>query len=62
MPWADDQGYQFPLLSDYWPHGEVAISYDVFNHDRGIAVRGTSLVDKGGILRFAEVNQPGEQG
>jgi peroxiredoxin len=58
--WAVDQGYQFPLLSDFWPHGEVAIRYDVFNYDRGMAVRGTFLVDKGGILRFAEVNQPGE--
>jgi peroxiredoxin (alkyl hydroperoxide reductase subunit C) len=58
--WADDQGYEFPLLSDFWPHGEVAKRYGVFNEDRGMAVRGTFLVDKGGILRFTEVNQPGE--
>jgi mycoredoxin-dependent peroxiredoxin len=58
--WAQDQGYQFPLLSDFWPHGEVAQRYEVFNYDRGMAVRGTFLVDKGGILRFTEVNQPGE--
>ena len=58
--WADDQGYEFPLLSDFWPHGEVAKCYGVFNEDRGMAVRGTFLVDKGGILRFTEVNQPGE--
>jgi alkyl hydroperoxide reductase subunit AhpC len=25
-----------------------------------MALRGTFLVDKGGILRFTEVNQPGE--
>ena len=58
--WAEDQGYEFPLLSDFWPHGEVAKRYGVFNEDRGMAVRGTFLVDKGGILRFTEVNQPGE--
>jgi mycoredoxin-dependent peroxiredoxin len=58
--WANDQGYQFPLLSDFWPHGEVAQAYDVFNYDRGMSVRGTFLVDKDGIVRFAEVNQPGE--
>ena len=58
--WADDQGYEFPLLSDFWPHGEVAKRYGVFNEDRGMAVRGTFPVDKGGILRFTEVNQPGE--
>jgi peroxiredoxin len=58
--WADVEGYQFPLLSDFWPHGAVAKSYGVFHDDRGMAVRGTFLVDKAGIVRFAEVNQPGE--
>jgi len=58
--WANQEGYQFPLLSDFWPHGEVAKAYGVFNADRGMAVRGTFLVDKGGIVRFAEVNAPGE--
>ena len=58
--WADQEGYQFPLLSDFWPHGEVAKTYGVFNADRGMAVRGTFLVDKAGIVRFAEVNAPGE--
>jgi mycoredoxin-dependent peroxiredoxin len=58
--WANQEGYQFPLLSDFWQHGAVARSYDVFNADRGMAVRGTFLVDKAGIVRFAEVNSPGE--
>jgi peroxiredoxin len=58
--WAVEEGYTFPLLSDFWPHGEVAKKYQVFNADRGMAVRGTFLIDRGGILRFAEVNQPGE--
>jgi mycoredoxin-dependent peroxiredoxin len=58
--WANQEGYQFPLLADFWPHGEVAKAYDVFNADRGMAVRGTFLVDKAGIVRFAEVNAPGE--
>ena len=22
--WAEKQGYGFPVLSDFWPHGEVA--------------------------------------
>ena len=29
--WADIQGYFFPLLSDYWPHGEVTRAYGVLN-------------------------------
>lgn len=58
--WADQQGYQFPLLSDFWPHGEVAKAYGVFNEAGGLANRGTFLIDTEGIVRFAEVNQPGE--
>ncbi|MFC4000742.1 peroxiredoxin [Prauserella oleivorans] len=58
--WAEQQGYQFPLLSDFWPHGEVAKKYGVFNDQAGLAVRGTFLIDKEGVVRFAEVNQPGE--
>ena len=58
--WAEQQGYQFPLLSDFWPHGEVAKKYGVFNEQAGLALRGTFLIDTEGIVRFAEVNQPGE--
>jgi peroxiredoxin len=58
--WAEQQGYQFPLLSDFWPHGEVAKTYGVFNEGAGLANRGTFLIDKDGVVRFAEVNQPGE--
>ncbi|RZQ64885.1 peroxiredoxin [Amycolatopsis suaedae] len=58
--WAEQQGYQFPLLSDFWPHGEVAKAYGVFNDKAGLATRGTFLIDTEGVVRFAEVNQPGE--
>jgi peroxiredoxin (alkyl hydroperoxide reductase subunit C) len=58
--WATQQGYQFRQLSDFWPHGEVARAYGVFNEDRGFALRGTFLIDREGIVRFAEMNQPGE--
>ncbi len=58
--WADKEGYQFPLLSDFWPHGEVARAYGVFNEQAGLAVRGTFLIDTAGVVRFAEVNAPGE--
>lgn len=58
--WSDQQGYDFPLLSDFWPHGKVAQDYGVFNDEAGFANRGTFLVDIDGVIRFAEVNQPGE--
>lgn len=58
--WANQEGYQFPLLSDFWPHGSVAQSYGVFNEAVGMALRGTFLVDVSGVVRFAEVNAPGQ--
>ncbi|MGH3623806.1 MAG: redoxin domain-containing protein, partial [Sciscionella sp.] len=58
--WAVQEGYTFPLLSDFWPHGAVAKTYGVFNADAGMAVRGTFLIDTDGVVRFAEVYGPGE--
>jgi mycoredoxin-dependent peroxiredoxin len=58
--WSESQGFDFPLLSDFWPHGEVAKAYGVFFEKSGMAVRGTFLIDKAGIVQFAEVNSPGE--
>lgn len=48
--WAEQKGYNFPVLSDFWPHGEVARSYGVFNEAVGCANRGTFLVDRAGVL------------
>jgi peroxiredoxin len=52
--------FDFPLLSDFWPHGATAQAYGVFNKKAGMAVRGTFLVDADGAISFAEVNQPGD--
>ncbi len=53
---AAKEGYGFPLLSDFWPHGAVADRYGVFDAQIGLAMRGTFLVDKQGIVRFTETN------
>lgn len=58
--WATQSGYLFPVLSDFWPHGAVAEAYGVFNGDTGFANRGTFVVDRDGVIRFAEMKQPGE--
>ena len=58
--WATESGFTFPVLSDFWPHGAVAEDYGVFNPNAGIANRGTFVIDREGIVRFAEMNQPGE--
>jgi len=54
------QGLPFPLLSDFWPHGEVARTYGVFNEEAGAAVRGTFVIDREGIVRWSVVNPIGE--
>ncbi|QSB04209.1 peroxiredoxin [Natronoglycomyces albus] len=58
--WAEREGFTFPLLSDFWPHGGVATQYGVFDADKGISNRGTFVIDKQGIVQFAEMNLPGE--
>ena len=60
LAWADKEGYFFPLLSDFWPHGGVAASLGIL-HERGFAVRGTFLVDADRVIRWALVNGPGER-
>lgn len=58
--WAEQEGYEFPLLSDFWPHGAVASAYGVFDDERGVAKRATFIIDREGVVRFAEVNPSGE--
>ena len=58
--WATENGYMFPVLSDFWPHGAVSHAYGVFNDDAGFSNRGTFVVDRSGVIRFAEMKQPGQ--
>jgi peroxiredoxin len=58
--WAAQSGFQFPVLSDFWPHGAVAEAYGVFNAGAGYANRGTFVIDGSGMIRFAECKEPGE--
>ena len=58
--WSLESGFTFPVLSDFWPHGAVSQAYGVFNDVTGFANRGTFVVDRSGIIRFAEMNQPGQ--
>ena len=57
---AEQEGYKFPVLSDFWPHGEAAKAYGIFNADLGCAMRGTFIIDKEGILRWQVVNGLGD--
>ena len=57
---AEKEGYEFPVLADFWPHGAAAKAYGVFNEDRGCAIRGTFIIDKQGVLRWQVVNGLGD--
>lgn len=57
---ADEEGYKFSVLSDFWPHGEVAAKYGVFLGDSGIANRATFVINKSGELVAKFVTAPGQ--
>lgn len=54
--WAEQEKYQFPLLSDFWPHGGTAQRYGVFDEEKGLALRGTFIIDAQGVVRWKVVN------
>jgi peroxiredoxin len=54
---AERESLTFPLLSDFWPHGEVAKAYGVFDEERGCAQRSTFIVDRSGVVRWS-VHKP----
>jgi peroxiredoxin len=57
---AEKEGYEFPVLADFWPHGAVAQSYGIFDDVRGCSLRGTFVIDKEGIVRWQVVNGLGD--
>ena len=57
---AEQEGYKFPVLADFWPHGAVAKAYGIFNEELGCAMRGTFIIDKEGILRWQVINGLGD--
>jgi peroxiredoxin len=57
---AEKEGIEYPLLSDFWPHGEISKLYGAWFEDRGFSLRGTFIIDKAGILRWSVVNSPGD--
>ncbi len=48
--WSEQQGFNFDILSDWWPHGAVSRKYDTFNEGFGYAERTTYFLDADGII------------
>ena len=57
--WEREIGpFEFPLCSDFWPHGEVSRSYGVFRDQpplAGASERAIFVVGKGGKVAFSRV-------
>ncbi len=54
--WTNQMGdLWFPVLSDFWPHGQVADHYGVLRSD-GTSERALFVIDKKGILRYIHVH------
>ncbi|MGW8438425.1 peroxiredoxin [Nocardiopsis sp. NPDC055879] len=51
--WSDREDFPFALLSDFWPHGATAEAYGVFDSERGVARRGTFLIDSEGAILWS---------
>jgi peroxiredoxin len=58
--WAEHEGYDFTLLADFWPHGDVAKEYGVFIEEKGFANRATFLIDIDGVIRASFITAPGQ--
>ena len=57
---AEHEGYNFSVLADFWPHGQVAKDYGVFLEEHGISNRATFVIDKDGVLAAKFVTAPGQ--
>jgi peroxiredoxin len=51
----------YTLASDFWPHGEAARRYGVFDEESGAEIRGTFLIDKEGTVVWKLVTGPDER-
>ncbi|HEY7793825.1 MAG TPA: redoxin domain-containing protein [Gaiellaceae bacterium] len=60
--WKEALGLTYTLASDFWPHGEAARAYGVFDERRGVPIRGTFLIDKSGTVVWSLVKQASRRG
>jgi glutaredoxin len=59
--WAESLGgVTYPLLSDFWPHGQVAEAYGVLR-EQGYSERAIFVVDLRGVIRYVDVHNIDEQ-
>ena len=59
--WKEKLGAEYTFASDFWPHGEAAKAYGVFDEARGVPFRGTFLIDTQGNVVWSLVKVSGER-
>jgi glutaredoxin len=60
--WADSLGgISYPLLSDFWPHGEVAECYGVLRLEDGFTERAIFVIDSEGFIRYIDIHNIADQ-
>lgn len=60
--WAESLGgINYPLLSDFWPHGQAAEQYGVFRPTDGKSERAVFVIDRDGIIRYIDIHNIDEQ-
>ena len=51
-------GINFPMLSDFYPHGEITAKYDCLR-PQGYPKRAVFIIDKQGVVRFQQLYEKG---
>jgi peroxiredoxin (alkyl hydroperoxide reductase subunit C) len=59
--WKKQIGAEYTFASDFWPHGEVAKAYGIFDESTGAPHRGTFLIDREGTVIWSLVSWQGER-
>ncbi|MFX0060917.1 MAG: redoxin domain-containing protein [Candidatus Hermodarchaeota archaeon] len=58
--WTENAGVEYPSISDFWPHGDVAKKYGIFIDDKGISERAIFVIDIDGAINAIRVYPIGE--
>ncbi len=53
-------GLTYPLLADFHPHGNVTRAYGLWRPERGSGKRALFVIDREGIVRWAQVLESGQ--
>ncbi len=59
--WKRELGAEYTFASDFWPHGDAAKAYGVFNEATGAPHRGTFLIDRDGTIIWSLVKERDER-